>query len=137
MTHGLCLLNSIKFDLAQGKEGIIDFTSGSELLVAKAKNGHLSVVNISLSVCLSLSIRPFNMLRILRYAVYSFSDCTSPQLKMIDRSRPSTSCSSSLIHQSHDFRQSFSLPIRCQPAAPEGLCLWLWKSSKFIYVSGD
>ncbi|TRY88037.1 hypothetical protein DNTS_000034 [Danionella cerebrum] len=34
---------SIKFDVAQGKEGIIDFTSGSELLIAKAKNGHLSV----------------------------------------------------------------------------------------------
>ncbi|XP_036379609.1 unconventional myosin-Ic-like isoform X2 [Megalops cyprinoides] len=34
---------SIKFTIGQGKEGIIDFTSGSELLVAKAKNGHLSV----------------------------------------------------------------------------------------------
>ncbi|RXN07651.1 unconventional myosin-Ic-like isoform X1 [Labeo rohita] len=34
---------SIKFSVAQGKEGIIDFTSGSELLIAKAKNGHLSV----------------------------------------------------------------------------------------------
>uniref|UniRef100_A0A8C1VCD6 Myosin Ic, paralog b n=1 Tax=Cyprinus carpio TaxID=7962 RepID=A0A8C1VCD6_CYPCA len=36
---------SIKFSVAQGKEGIIDFTSGSELLIAKAKNGHLSVVS--------------------------------------------------------------------------------------------
>uniref|UniRef100_A0A670K974 Myosin IC n=1 Tax=Podarcis muralis TaxID=64176 RepID=A0A670K974_PODMU len=35
---------SIKFTVGQGKEGIIDFTSGSELLVAKAKNGHLAVV---------------------------------------------------------------------------------------------
>ncbi|KAK5928882.1 hypothetical protein CgunFtcFv8_010164 [Champsocephalus gunnari] len=34
---------SIKYSVAQGKEGIIDFTPGSELLVAKAKNGHLSV----------------------------------------------------------------------------------------------
>uniref|UniRef100_A0AAR2LV52 Unconventional myosin-Ic n=1 Tax=Pygocentrus nattereri TaxID=42514 RepID=A0AAR2LV52_PYGNA len=34
---------SIKFTVSQGKEGIIDFTSGSELLIAKAKNGHLSV----------------------------------------------------------------------------------------------
>uniref|UniRef100_A0A8C8FYB9 Myosin Ic, paralog b n=1 Tax=Oncorhynchus tshawytscha TaxID=74940 RepID=A0A8C8FYB9_ONCTS len=34
---------SITFTMGQGKEGIIDFTSGSELLVAKAKNGHLSV----------------------------------------------------------------------------------------------
>ncbi|CAM4667426.1 unconventional myosin-Ic isoform X2 [Caretta caretta] len=35
---------SIKFTIGQGKEGIIDFTSGSELLIAKAKNGHLAVV---------------------------------------------------------------------------------------------
>ncbi|XP_066514918.1 myosin Ic, paralog b [Hoplias malabaricus] len=34
---------SIKFTVGQGKEGIIDFTSGSELLISKAKNGHLSV----------------------------------------------------------------------------------------------
>ncbi|XP_077396310.1 unconventional myosin-Ic-like isoform X3 [Festucalex cinctus] len=34
---------SIKFAVGQGKEGFIDFTPGSELLVAKAKNGHLSV----------------------------------------------------------------------------------------------
>uniref|UniRef100_A0A3Q3AVC3 Myosin Ic, paralog b n=1 Tax=Kryptolebias marmoratus TaxID=37003 RepID=A0A3Q3AVC3_KRYMA len=36
---------SIKFVVAQGKEGIIDFTPGSQLLVTKAKNGHLSVVS--------------------------------------------------------------------------------------------
>ncbi|KAG8122494.1 hypothetical protein E2320_017991 [Naja naja] len=35
---------SIKFTVGQGREGIIDFTSGSELLIAKAKNGHLAVV---------------------------------------------------------------------------------------------
>ncbi|XP_056127040.1 myosin Ic, paralog b isoform X1 [Rhinichthys klamathensis goyatoka] len=35
---------SITFNVAQGKEGIIDFTSGSELLIAKAKDGHLSVI---------------------------------------------------------------------------------------------
>ncbi|TSN57786.1 Unconventional myosin-Ic [Bagarius yarrelli] len=34
---------SITFTVCQGREGIIDFTSGSEMLVAKAKNGHLSV----------------------------------------------------------------------------------------------
>ncbi|CAG6007766.1 unnamed protein product [Menidia menidia] len=34
---------SIKFAAGHGKEGTIDFTPGSELLVAKAKNGHLSV----------------------------------------------------------------------------------------------
>uniref|UniRef100_A0A8C9X926 Myosin Ic, paralog b n=1 Tax=Sander lucioperca TaxID=283035 RepID=A0A8C9X926_SANLU len=37
---------SITFTVGQGKEGIIDFTPGSELLVAKAKNGHLSVVSL-------------------------------------------------------------------------------------------
>ncbi|RXM93933.1 Unconventional myosin-Ic [Acipenser ruthenus] len=36
---------SIKFTVGQGKEGIIDFTSGSELLITKAKNGHLSVAS--------------------------------------------------------------------------------------------
>lgn len=40
-------MDSIKFNVAQGKEGIIDFTSGSELLIAKAKDGHLSVVSIA------------------------------------------------------------------------------------------
>lgn len=40
----LVFLRSIKFTVGQGKEGIIDFTPGSELIVAKAKNGHLSVV---------------------------------------------------------------------------------------------
>lgn len=42
----LCCFPSIKFTMGQGKEGIIDFTPGSELLVAKAKNGHLSVVSV-------------------------------------------------------------------------------------------
>uniref|UniRef100_A0A8C9EQU5 Myosin IC n=1 Tax=Pavo cristatus TaxID=9049 RepID=A0A8C9EQU5_PAVCR len=36
---------SIKFTVGQGKEGVIDFISGSELLIAKAKNGHLTVVS--------------------------------------------------------------------------------------------
>lgn len=39
-------LHSIKFTVGQGKEGIIDFISGSELLIAKAKNGHLTVVSV-------------------------------------------------------------------------------------------
>uniref|UniRef100_A0A3B4BWF0 Unconventional myosin-Ic n=1 Tax=Pygocentrus nattereri TaxID=42514 RepID=A0A3B4BWF0_PYGNA len=45
---------SIKFTVSQGKEGIIDFTSGSELLIAKAKNGHLSVVGTSAGKNISL-----------------------------------------------------------------------------------
>lgn len=36
---------SIKFAVAQGKEGVIDFTSGPELKVAKGKKGHLLVVS--------------------------------------------------------------------------------------------
>ncbi|XP_078729941.1 unconventional myosin-Ic [Lampetra fluviatilis] len=35
---------SIKFSSGPGKEGTIEFSSGSELIVGKAKNGHLSVV---------------------------------------------------------------------------------------------
>ncbi|KAJ3590702.1 hypothetical protein NHX12_008651 [Muraenolepis orangiensis] len=34
---------SITFNLSPGKEGVIDFTLGPQLLVAKAKNGHLAV----------------------------------------------------------------------------------------------
>ncbi|XP_043910277.1 unconventional myosin-Ic isoform X1 [Protopterus annectens] len=35
---------SITFTVGQGKEGVIDFSPGSELIISKAKNGHLSVV---------------------------------------------------------------------------------------------
>ncbi|KAL4657338.1 unconventional myosin-Ic-like isoform X1 [Arapaima gigas] len=35
--------DSIKFTVGRGKEAVIDFTVGPELLIAKAKNGHLSV----------------------------------------------------------------------------------------------
>jgi myosin-1 len=44
-----CVGFSITFALSQGKEGVIDFTPGSELLVAKAKNGHLAVVSTQTS----------------------------------------------------------------------------------------
>uniref|UniRef100_A0A8C3AB12 Myosin Ic, paralog a n=1 Tax=Cyclopterus lumpus TaxID=8103 RepID=A0A8C3AB12_CYCLU len=37
---------SIRFVLARGKEGIIDFVRGSELKVAKGKRGHLLVVSL-------------------------------------------------------------------------------------------
>uniref|UniRef100_A0A671Y0H4 Myosin Ic, paralog a n=1 Tax=Sparus aurata TaxID=8175 RepID=A0A671Y0H4_SPAAU len=39
---------SIRFAVARGKEGIIDFVRGSELKVAKGKRGHLLVVSQSL-----------------------------------------------------------------------------------------
>ncbi|XP_066514057.1 unconventional myosin-Ic isoform X2 [Hoplias malabaricus] len=35
--------DSIKFAIARGKEGVIDFTYGAELRVVKTKNGHLTV----------------------------------------------------------------------------------------------
>uniref|UniRef100_A0AAR2JA79 Myosin motor domain-containing protein n=1 Tax=Pygocentrus nattereri TaxID=42514 RepID=A0AAR2JA79_PYGNA len=38
--------DSIKFAIARGKEGVIDFTYGAELRVVKTKNGHLAVVRI-------------------------------------------------------------------------------------------
>lgn len=41
------LLSSIRFAIAKGKEGVIDFTSGSDLRVVKTKNGHLSVVRLT------------------------------------------------------------------------------------------
>lgn len=39
------LASSITFAGGPGRDGIIDFTSGSELLITKAKNGHLAVVS--------------------------------------------------------------------------------------------
>ncbi|XP_023689111.1 unconventional myosin-Ih [Paramormyrops kingsleyae] len=36
---------SIKFDIKPGKEGYVDFSSGQEAMVYKAKNGHLMVVS--------------------------------------------------------------------------------------------
>lgn len=39
------LIYSIRFAVARGKEGIIDFVRGSELKVAKGKRGHLLVVS--------------------------------------------------------------------------------------------
>ncbi|XP_048857426.1 LOW QUALITY PROTEIN: unconventional myosin-Ic-like [Brienomyrus brachyistius] len=36
--------DSIKFAVGRGKEAVIDFKPGSKLVVAKAKNGHLSVM---------------------------------------------------------------------------------------------
>jgi len=54
-------MDSIKFNVAQGKEGIIDFTSGSELLIAKAKDGHLSVVSIADEMNCNVSKKLFQL----------------------------------------------------------------------------
>lgn len=86
------LMDSIKFNVAQGKEGIIDFTSGSELLIAKAKDGHLSVVSIADEMNWNVS-KLFQLEnRKNEQVCFYFSDCPSPQLKMMDESWPSTSC---------------------------------------------
>ncbi|KAJ8286075.1 hypothetical protein GJAV_G00034270 [Gymnothorax javanicus] len=37
---------SIKFDIQPGKEGFVDFSSGQEPMIYKAKNGHLMVVSL-------------------------------------------------------------------------------------------
>ncbi|KAI1901001.1 hypothetical protein AGOR_G00055640 [Albula goreensis] len=37
---------SIKFDIQSGKEGFVDFATGQEPMVYKAKNGHLMVVSL-------------------------------------------------------------------------------------------
>ncbi|XP_052412896.1 unconventional myosin-Ic isoform X1 [Carassius gibelio] len=41
--------DSIRFAVSRGKEGVIDFSSGSELRVVKTKNGHLSVTTPQIS----------------------------------------------------------------------------------------
>ncbi|KTF82652.1 hypothetical protein cypCar_00012365 [Cyprinus carpio] len=41
--------DSIRFAIARGKEGVIDFSSGSDLRVVKTKNGHLSVTTPQIS----------------------------------------------------------------------------------------
>uniref|UniRef100_A0A4W3ITL5 Myosin Ic, paralog b n=1 Tax=Callorhinchus milii TaxID=7868 RepID=A0A4W3ITL5_CALMI len=58
---------SIKFTVGQGKEGIIDFTSGSELIISKAKNGHLSVVSgcCASQPCLTNSLDRWNEVGVL------------------------------------------------------------------------
>lgn len=43
LTH--TLPSSITYAGGPGRDGIIDFTPGSELLITKAKNGHLAVVS--------------------------------------------------------------------------------------------
>lgn len=43
LTHPLP--SSITFAGGPGRDGIIGFTPGSELLITKAKNGHLAVVS--------------------------------------------------------------------------------------------
>lgn len=36
---------SVRFDIQPGREGFVDFKSGQESMVYRAKNGHLMVVS--------------------------------------------------------------------------------------------
>lgn len=38
---------SVRFDIQPGREGFVDFKSGQESMVYRAKNGHLMVVSSS------------------------------------------------------------------------------------------
>uniref|UniRef100_A0A8C9TBI4 Myosin IHb n=1 Tax=Scleropages formosus TaxID=113540 RepID=A0A8C9TBI4_SCLFO len=48
---------SIRFDIHPGKEGFVDFRSGQETMVYRAKNGHLMVVSVP--YCNSATINAF------------------------------------------------------------------------------
>lgn len=37
---------SVRFDIQPGREGFVDFKSGQESMVYRAKNGHLMVVSV-------------------------------------------------------------------------------------------
>ena len=38
---------SVRFDIQPGREGFVDFKSGQEFMVYRAKNGHLMVVRLT------------------------------------------------------------------------------------------
>uniref|UniRef100_A0A4W5Q9U2 Myosin IH n=1 Tax=Hucho hucho TaxID=62062 RepID=A0A4W5Q9U2_9TELE len=46
---------SVKFDIQPGREGFVDFKSGQETMIYRAKNGHLMVVSMTLK-----TVWPFN-----------------------------------------------------------------------------
>lgn len=41
---------SVRFDIQPGREGFVDFKSGQESIVYRAKNGHLMVVSLVVMV---------------------------------------------------------------------------------------
>lgn len=44
---------SVRFDFPPGREGFVDFKSGPESMVYRAKNGHLMVVSVVVPTKLS------------------------------------------------------------------------------------
>lgn len=45
---------SVKFDIQPGREGFVDFKSGQETMIYRAKNGHLMVVSMKLKDCVAI-----------------------------------------------------------------------------------
>uniref|UniRef100_A0A8D0CG60 Myosin IHb n=1 Tax=Scleropages formosus TaxID=113540 RepID=A0A8D0CG60_SCLFO len=56
-TYLMSLSTVIRFDIHPGKEGFVDFRSGQETMVYRAKNGHLMVVSVP--YCNSATINAF------------------------------------------------------------------------------
>lgn len=50
-------MSSVRFDIQPGREGVVDFRSGQESVVYRAKNGHLTVVIIYFFPRNDLSVR--------------------------------------------------------------------------------
>lgn len=48
---------SVRFDIQPGREGFVDFKSGQESIVYRAKNGHLMVVSPVVAVTRTRSKR--------------------------------------------------------------------------------
>lgn len=51
------LIHSINFEIQAGKGGAVDFSTGPEPMVYKAKNGHLMVVSWALSLLSHVSLQ--------------------------------------------------------------------------------
>lgn len=88
-----CMACSIRFAVARGKEGIIDFVRGSELKVAKGKRGHLLVVSQQLLWCHVGSLQGIR--GVLKVKTFQPDDCvqsdfapqTAPQINTTWRNR--------------------------------------------------
>ncbi len=52
MSFNVCVIVlvtcSVRFDIQPGREGFVDFKSGQESMVYRAKNGHLMVVSVEI-----------------------------------------------------------------------------------------
>lgn len=62
---------SVRFDIQPGREGFVDFKSGQESMVYRAKNGHLMVVSVEVIKRLHLDNVKLYFMHI--YTLYFFS----------------------------------------------------------------